>query len=763
MVSGRQRRIAIATMVAWGAVLVCWGAVTTASAASPPCPNASLRTGLSESLPDCRAYEQVSPTDKGGIAAYETLGQQNPSQTAPSGEKLAYLTFGAFPGSVGNSATYAGHVSTRSASGWRTAEWTPAIPRAGQLNVYEVDYAFSEDLTQAVIQVPTNKLLPEATPNVFNLYLRHPEAAYTLVNAGQPTVSAESFCEAEFVDMPNCFEVVDLSAYAGASGDMRHVLFESTAQWLPGAPATGTETLYENAAGHVRLVGVLPDGTPANGSNAGSASRVGYRDSSLEAHQDGRVEHAVSLDGSDVVFQAPADEGGPSPAQNGLIEVYDRLGGVETVELSAPAPGATPKVATPEPATFWTASDDGSHVFFTSAAELTTESNTGSANNGEDLYEYNLPSKELRDLTIDTNAADESTGAMVQGVVGASSDGAYVYFVAEGQLVAGKGVDGQPNLYVVHNGGAPMFIATLNPSTDASDWTHDGAGLRAQVTRDGLHVAFMSRMSLPTANFPGGYNNLDQESGQPDSEAYVYSVGPTEAESRLVCASCDLSGNRPVGDAAIGGDAGSTAFSKARAISENGSRVFYTARQSLEAPGGTKSIFEYEAAGEGECLAPRGCQYLLSAKSSTADEAFLGAGANGDDVFIATTNRLAPGDADHLADIYDVRVDGGFPTAVEPSCEEGCHTPTAPAGGPQTPSTAVVGPSGNLAPLPPPPPPTTPATKCKKGLALSHGKCIRKCAPKHKRAHGKCVRIKQQSRTKARGTIAQAHNTGGTR
>ena len=37
------------------------GSVTTAA-----CPNEAFRTGLSAKLPDCRAYEQVSPTDKNG-------------------------------------------------------------------------------------------------------------------------------------------------------------------------------------------------------------------------------------------------------------------------------------------------------------------------------------------------------------------------------------------------------------------------------------------------------------------------------------------------------------------------------------------------------------------------------------------------------------------------------------------------------------------------------------------------------------------------
>lgn len=737
MLIGRRSRVAIigTVVVVLGSALMCAWMVTAASALTTSCANIAFREQASLTLPDCRAFEQVSPSDKGGFAAYPLPGQSSPVQVSPSGEGIGYLTYSAFPGALGNTALNAGHVSTRGPAGWRTAEWTPAVPKAEVLKGYEADYVFSEDLSQAVLQVPSMLLTPEATPYVENLYIRHPEGVYTLVDAAAPAISPESLCGAAMLFI--CFAFEDQSAFAGASSDLRHVVFESTSQLLSAAPPTGTPALYENFNGHVRLVGVLPDGSPANSSTSGSGSSVEYR--SIELTVDKRVEHAVSRDGSRVIFEAPADEGGPDAEQRGLTEVYDRLRGSETIELSALASGAVPKVAASEPATFWDASADGSRVFFTSSAELTTESNTGAANNSEDLYEYNLEAKALRDLTVEKNAVDESTGAMVQGVAGVSSDGSYVYFVADGQLVEDKGFDGQPNLYVVHNGGTPRFIATLSASADGADWTQTASQLQSYVTPDGRHLEFGSRMSLSSANFPKGYDNLDQKTGEADSELYVYNAAESEEASQLVCASCDVSGAKPVGDAFTSGN---SAFSKARTVSENGARVFYTAR-TLLAPASEK-VFEYEQAGEGSCVNPLGCQYLLSSVGGTEDEQFLGASASGDNVFIATTSQLVPGDSDHLRDVYDARVEGGISSSPsESTCESKCHVSTAARTGSPTIVGATAGPSGNLSPRAPQgkvPPPR------------------RKCAKGHRRRHGRCVKVKHRSNAKAK-----AHNRGMTR
>jgi hypothetical protein len=751
MLIGRTSRVIIGVVVGvLGPLYMCATVVTAAPALAAACPNTAFRVGASTALPDCRAYEQVSPANKGGIGAYPPPGESTPVQVIASGEKLAYLSFSTFPGGLGSTALSAGHVSSRSAGGWQTAEWTPEVPKAEVLKLSRADYVFSEDLSQAVLQVPLMLLTPEATPYVANLYVRHPDGIYTLVNAAHPAILPETLCGLGPV-LAICYEFEDRSAYAGASSDMRHVLFESTSQLLPEAPPTETQALYENASGHVRLAGILPDGTPGSTSTAGSGSSVYY--ASIE-QVDGRVEHAMSRDGSRVVFQAPADEGGPDAQQNGLTEVYDRLEGSETIELSAPASGPPPKVATPESATFWDASQDGSRVFFTSSAELTSESNTGSANGGADLYEYSFERGQhgeppLKDLTVDQNILDESTGAMVQGVAGVSSDGAYVYFVADGQLVEGNGVDGQPNLYVVHNGGSPRFIATL-ATVDGSDWTQSSSSLQSYVTPDGKHLEFDSRIALPSSNFPKGYDNHDQETGEPDREIYEYNAAEAEEASQLLCASCDPSGARPVGDAFTSAN---SAFSRARVISDNGARVFYTARTPL-APE-LETVFEFEQAGEGECANPLGCQYSLSGAGGTVGEQLLGVSASGDDVFIATASQLVPGDTDNVTDIYDARVDGGIaPPSSEPVCESGCRTSSASSPESSALVGATSGPSGNLSP----PPLQTTIVKPKPPTRTQMlAKALKAC----RKLRGKHTRTSCEKRARARyGPRGRAKRTG---
>ena len=88
----------------------------------------------------------------------------------------------------------------------------------------------------------------------------------------------------------------------------------------------------------------------------------------------------------------------------------------------------------PSAKVLWAVTPDGGFAFFTSAEELTDDANTGPADNGNDLYRYDIETGTLVDLTVDNVDAN---GAQVLGVLGASDDGNRVYFTARGVLAAG--------------------------------------------------------------------------------------------------------------------------------------------------------------------------------------------------------------------------------------------------------------------------------------------------------------------------------------
>jgi hypothetical protein len=703
-----------------GACLVVLAGIWLGGASAPPagaspCPNAQFRSGPSERLPDCRAYEQVSPVEKGGQDAV-TLQQMLPAQASPcQGTEPCAIVYmnvaAAFAGAPANEYPNA-YLATRGASGWQTTPLSPPTRQAPASSNPKLRYAFSEDLSQAVLRVPLQQLTEGAPAGLYNLYLRRPSGAYSLLTTTAPPEPPQAGCS-------RCFEQQDVPAFAGASSEFSHVIFEANDSLVAGAPSGGVQNLYEAVAGQVRLVGILPDGViPAAGATAGGGIEASGEHAS-------ELRHAVSQDGSDVLFETAADGGAPDPQQQGDTELYDRIDGAETVEVSAPASGAQPSkceteggLCDPQPAQFWTASANGSVVYFTSKAALTRESHTGAepANPGNDLYRYEVGSGTLRDLTPDAynpeKHKEEPNGASVLGVVGASEDGSYVYFVADGHLAEGA-LGGEPNLYVWHEGAegksSLQFIATLGPpeaeeqedieemtqgaafpyDSDVEDWTRWPSESQAYVTPDGTHLAFMSVKPLT------GYENTD-EAGEAVHEVFEYS-----AESgQLVCVSCDPSGARPVGSAFIGArldERASTPFHEPRNLSDDGSRLFFSSPDPLAGvAGGSVKLFEYED----------GTIQLISGAEAGGEAVFLDASASGNDVFFATRERLAPTDTDELLDVYDARVDGGLPTFSQPaSCEgSGCQEPLTPPPLFTTPLSASFAGAGNLIPSPSKPP-----------------------------------------------------------
>jgi hypothetical protein len=746
--AGNRHPACLACMAAF---LGLWlGGPVAASASADACPNARLRPGPSEHLPDCRAYEQVSPVEKGGADAV-TIQPLFPAQaSACVGEEACAVVYmnaaSAFAGAQGNEIPDA-YLAKRNLGGWQTLALTPPTPQPPANGAAKITYAFSVDLSQAVLRVPLQQLTEGAPVGVYNLFLRRPDGSYSLVTTTAPPPPPRPGCGA-------CFEEQDVPAFAGASSAYDHVIFEANDSLVEGAPSEGVENLYETTAGLVHLVGVLPDGrVPPGGASAGGGLNV------VQGHS-GELDHAISADGSHVLFQAAADGGSPDPQQIGKTELYDRIGGSSTVEISTPARGAEPSrcettagLCHPGSARFWAASEDGSVVLFTSKAALTKASYTGSEKEpgessepaGNDLYRFDVGNGALTDLTPRTGSSEDPRGAEVLGVVGASSDGSYVYFVAKGHLATGA-PSKQPNLYVWHGtfeGPATLkFIATLaGPSeeeaenieasragpafpyqSDVADWSPRPTESQAYVTPGGTHLAFMSVNRLT------GYDNEDAVTHEADHEVFEYSA----ETGQLVCASCDASGSPPRGSAFIGANLTervSTPFHQPRTLSDDGRRLFFSSPDPLVPglSGGTVKVFERTDGGVA----------VISGMGAGSDDVFLDATASGNDVFFATREQLASSDTDELLDVYDARLDGGLPapTPTAPACQgSSCQGPPSPSSPFPSPVSSLFAGPGDL-----PSPPPTPSPKPTRKQLLA--RALRRCSRlKQHKARAACVK-----------------------
>ncbi len=676
----------------------------TVLAAYEPCPNAQPRTeqpyGLL--LPDCRAYEQVSPLDKNGYDVLTPGGAgtaENLVRASVSGEAITYDSYGSFADPAG-ARILSRYVSRRGAGGWSTQNITPPY-LASQTNT-EAPYwplVFTPELSMGVVSSDG------ATPGCNSLYLAD--------------IASESH-------QPLTNECTTEPEVQGASTDLSHIVF---------TPDNESGTLYEWVGGQLSEVDVANDGTSIAAHAGGLTYAAGFTTADRW--------HAVSDDGLRVFFTDLEER------TAGYRQLYVRenpeqpqspLNGEEctvssdacTVEVSASqktngsGPGGTDSHG-PQPAEYLGASVDGSKVFFDSRAELTNNANTGSEDSAANLYEYDLKSGVLTDLTLD---AGEPEGAAVLGMVTAGEDGSYVYYVADGALAPGAApgncaahpnespLGATCNLYVQHYNGTvwtpPVFITTL-AAGDAEDWLKFGlisgfgvggpANNTARVTPDGTHLAFLSERSLT------GYDNEPAEPtdctdilyaptrtvSAPCREVFSYDATQPASPDNPVCVSCNPSGAPPVGPSLLSEIANETPpfYYTPRNFSEDGSRLFFDSRDALvpQATNGRQNVYEYED----------GHVYLISDGAGSYDSSFLDASPNGDDVFIATADQLVPQDRDSLVDVYDARVGGGFPVSVSPAsaCDNGdsCKGPVSPQPGVfGAPASATFSGAGNIVP-----------------------------------------------------------------
>ncbi len=663
-------------------------------------------------LPDGRAYELVSPLGNGEVYEPRTVGNdslvaEEPFRAAADGDAMTYVG-GAPSSGVGGNGNLESrtlynneYLAGRTSDGWVASDIEP--PPAAESESRPIYQSFSDDLSTGFLSSSDSPRLagaPACTGS--DLYSRSSTGG---AFAALFTSTLTGKCGRPL--------------FAGMSADRSHVLFQSEAALV--SPAVSTAggpsfsafceydcNLYESVGGVVSLVNLLPGngGVDATATFGGVSGNGEYDQPDLS--------NVISTDGSRVVWSDVNTE-----------VIYVREDGVRTVQASAGA------------ARFWTASVDGRFVFYTE---------------GERLLRFDTDSGTREELV--------DVGAGVQGVVGTSEDGWYVYFVANGVLAAGatpgscklaypngytEENEARCNLYVLHVGESVRLIATLAGADDFiteaagelnsqgfGDWRSDLGSKTAEVSPNGQSVAFSSTLPLT------GYDNVAPSDPEHRAihELFVYDwVGG----GRLYCASCDPTGMPPTGPAfGASGPPSIWGTYLQRWLSEDGGRVFFDTALPLaqQDTNGWTDVYEWERGGEGSCGQQSGCVYLLSGGSSTGESIFLDASASGDDVFFMTRAQLVPEDHEESFHVFDARtphVPGemvGVASVAGAICAgAGCQASSPAVPEFAVPASAAFAGAGNLAtPAPLPvvkPKPKKRGAVCRRGYARRRGRCLR--------------------------------------
>jgi hypothetical protein len=701
-------------------------------------------------LPDHRAYEMVTPSQKNGsvVGGVLTLFAP-PPQVAADGARVIAPVIQCFAaaqsctanrGSIGSPYAF-----SRTAGSWQTTALAPSatrLPVNSQLN-------YDGESGGALFAAPSGQGRED-------FYARLPDGSLSnvgpLSTPGYPATT------------PHLGQVY-------ASRDLSVVAWEGITDRGQIWPFDGTRTTSNNStayqyagADHSQPLMVGVSG------GAGSTDLISTCGTELA-----RAPGTLSGDGRTVYFltQGKArNEVSCEGAEPPVDELYARIDNGQADAHTAPI--SQPQALAPQPndgcttlacrkntenssngmdnwrdAQLYGASADGSKAFFASTQQLLDSasqdpnaSDTAFADNcraatgpnGCNLYEYDFARPPGRRL-IDVSAGDTSGGGpRVQGSLGVSADGSHIYFVAQGVLTSTANTrgqsaqDGADNLYVfeqdgAHEEGHAVFIATMSPA-DLAEWREQSARA-ANVTPDGRFVVFRSRAQLTgdDTSMSGAAQvfRYDAESGEL-VRISVGNEGFNNNGNRSDPTSCDPLKGLCSEDAWVAPTHVVEPLGGGRrdpTMSDDGAYVFFQSPVALTAgalddvqvategalPIYAQNVYEYH----------EGHVYLISdgrdvsanhAQSSTcgAQESFsatclLGSDASGSNVFFSTTDRLVSSDTDTELDYYDARICTSSDPCIDSrrasaDCQEdACQgSPSIPSSPPSPASLAFSGP-----------------------------------------------------------------------
>lgn len=742
-------RIFLSILVAIGL-----GLVSATDATAQSCPNEALRSELrSGQLPDCRAYELVTPVYKEGQVAASTV-----FALTADGAHLIGTSFGVFGGAsedrLGAQFPGAVYEFSRTPEGWRASSLGPPVATYVSNGVYDASADLNSTLWQLSRRPPpgTTAEPPEQVANenaVTDFYIEHPLGEFS--DIGRPTPDPKR---------PNKRKYT----YIGGSSDLSHIIFAPKAgfHWPFDNTVNNISTLYEYVG--VERPGELsrePMLVGVNGPKGSDEllSECGIRLGASEPSGGGSMYNAISSDGRRVFFTAVgADDRSCGATEPPVDELFVReelpSGEMQTTAISEPAVGHCSPAPTPPcaDARFQGASWDGSKVFFTSAQKLLPGAGEGSTN----LYEDELSGSGPTLTQTLTLVSSGSAKADVQGVARVSEDGSSVYFVATGKLTGVPNDQGyaaaecehnpceDDNLYVFernerHPEGHTSFIATLSPGdgevwaqedsrlvllssddrflvfSSGSDPTHEGAH-GAQIYQYDSQSGVLVRASIGRE----GYNNDGKTpvfgavvvNGPPVGYSYAIGDSPTQAAGLFAPAD------------------GAVFFQSPDALTPQALNDQFD--QTSE-PLPVSNVYEYRS----------GNVYLLSDGRDTStvnslpSVSIVASSASGADLFFSIADSLIAQDTDAQQDIYDARVGGGFPLSSPAVCTgEACRGPLSQA--PALPEALAAPAAEGVRSAPSAPVVKAAKTKARTKAKRRHGRKRRKRATKA--AHGRVKR-----------------------
>jgi len=627
-----------------------WGTTVTSDRTftffPPSCPNSQLRqlTGASY-LPDCRAYEIVSPELAGNILlraiSQPTLYPEHPSRF------LFYGLAGVLSGTGGTNAYQADtYVSTRTNDGW-VSKYTGIHSDTGVFNFFAMGNRSLDRFLNT-----TNSCCGELLPRLFDTnedFLGRWPLNYSSVPGAEQAVGA-------FQPSP----------------DFDHMAFSSQTDFDPEGngvtSAPGSAYDYDVAANATELISKTASGDDItqDPANPDAAEVIEFPGRSENGPRTPKAMYpSVSIDGSHILMSTKGC------ASCTLEHLYMRVGG---------GSGFTWDIAPGTAVDYYGMTADGLKVFFTTNQKLTLDDTDTSV----DLYEWSeegaLAAEPLTRISAassgekgdtDDCSSEWASKCDVVQVEGQnvtdnpiSTESGDVYFYSPELLDDGEnGAEGGLNLYA-YRGGAIRLVTTLsaNGTKKVS---------RLQVSPDGAHAAFMTTAKLTA------YNNVGLKE--------MYSFDP--ATEAVDCVSCIPSGVPPT--VAVEGSV-SGPF-----MSDDGRTFFGTTDTLVDQDTNEGSdVYEY-VDGRPQLISTGRGQVFRRPNGRPVPISLMGVSPSGLDVYFATYDTLVPQDRNGaFLKFYDARVGGGFAFERQaPPCEaaDECHEE-----GSALPAPAVITSDGSL-------------------------------------------------------------------